>query len=166
MSFPSFPLQNFRGALSLSLALSLRSRACACSLIVRSLFFLVYNFEGLSGRISSLFCFYPWISHGEFLQKRKLLLLLSTSLHLCFNVFLGRSLFSGLFVVCISFVSRQILLGDCAPAPPHHLLSLLSDNANKNVLCGGRRFSRVWGLRVLVGLEPVSLVERGMLLAC
>jgi len=38
MSFPSFPLQNFRGALSLSL--SLRSRACACSLIVRSLFFL------------------------------------------------------------------------------------------------------------------------------
>jgi hypothetical protein len=118
MSFPSFPLQNFRGALSLSLALSLRSRACACSLIVRSLFFLVYNFEGLSGRISSLFCFYPWISHGEFLQKRKLLLLLSTSLHLCFNVFLGRSLFSGLFVVCISFVSRQILLGDCAPPPP------------------------------------------------
>ncbi len=40
MSFPSFPLQNFRGALSLSLSLSLRSRACACSLIVRSLFFL------------------------------------------------------------------------------------------------------------------------------
>jgi hypothetical protein len=70
-------------------------------------FFLVYNFEGLSGRISSLFCFYPWISHGEFLQTRKFLLLLLPPLHLCFivfvflvvSVYLGRSLFSGLFVV-------------------------------------------------------------------
>jgi hypothetical protein len=85
MSFPSFPLQNFPGALSLSLSSLPRLRLlfdCAKP------FFPVYNFEGLSGRICSLFCFYPWISHGEFLQTRKFLLLLLPPLHLCFIVFI------------------------------------------------------------------------------
>jgi hypothetical protein len=39
MSFPSFPLQNFRGALSLSL--SLRSRACAALWLLEAFFFCV-----------------------------------------------------------------------------------------------------------------------------
>jgi hypothetical protein len=131
MSFPSFPLQNFRGALSLSLSLSSLPRL-RLLFDCEKPFLLVYNFEGLSGRISSLFCFYRWISHGEFLQKRKLLLLLSTPLHLCFivffflvvSVYLGRSLFSGLFVVCISFVSRQIL-SEIPPPPSSSGFSLI-----------------------------------------